>query len=148
MRLWFLSICSVLFGSAVMAAEKSAMALFAEAQEAEIHAKVAAETLPLRRIQMEYLLRQGYALRLGQEEARAIRSGQLTTPEVEALRKERAALLAQVEALDRQIAEASRKAPEMVELRALAEANEKRLDELRSVLAPPAAAARAADGPR
>lgn len=145
MRLWFLGICSVLFCGAVVAAEKSAVALFAEAQEAEIRTKVAAETLPLRRLQMEYLLRQGYALRLGQEEARAIRSGRLTTPEVEALRKARAELLAKLEEMDRQIDEASRKAPEIVELRAVAEANEKRLDELRGVLAP-ASAGRAADG--
>ena len=94
------------------------------------------ERTSVRRVQMEYLARQDYALRLEREAEKLVRGGKLTTPEVEALRAQRQALMEQVKALDEQIAEASRKAPEVLELQALGKANEERLAVLREAILP------------
>lgn len=118
------------------AAEGSVVTQWAEKQEAQIAERVARERSAVRRVQMEYLARQDYALRVEREQERLVRGGKLTTPEVEALRAQRKALLEQLQALDGQIAEASRKAPEILELQALGKANEERLAVLREALLP------------
>lgn len=120
----------------VSAAEGSVVTQWAEKQEAQIAERVARERSAVRRAQMEYLARQDYALRVEREQERLVRGGKLTTPEVEALRAQRKALLEQLQALDGQIAEASRKAPEILELQALGKANEERLAVLREALLP------------
>lgn len=120
----------------VSAAEGSVVTPWAEKQEAQIAERVARERSAVRRVQMEYLARQDYALRVEREQERLVRGGKLTTPEVEALRAQRKALLEQLQALDGQIAEASRKAPEILELQALGKANEERLAVLREALLP------------
>lgn len=120
----------------VSAAEGSVVTQWAEKQEAQIAERVARERSAVRRVQMEYLARQDYALRVEREQERLVRGGKLTTPEVEALRAQRKALLEQLQALDGQIAEASRKAPEILELQALGKANEERLAVLREALLP------------
>lgn len=135
-RVWLALVCATLaFGSAV--AEDAAVAAYAKAQEARIAEQAAKETTPRRRLEMEYLLRQDYGVRLERERAKKIRSGTLRTDETEALRAERQALLKQVEALDEKIAKASEKAPEIVALDAVRAANSKRLDVLRNELLPP-----------
>ena len=88
------------------------------------------------RQQTEFLYRQSYASRLQKERQNWLRSGKLTTEKVEALRAERKALLEQLEALDQKIAEASLEAPEMIELQAIEEANNNRIEALRKSIMP------------
>lgn len=114
----------------------SPVAAFAEKQETSIAERVENEKFPLRRLQMEYLLRQDYSLRLERQKEKLIRSGKLTTPEIETLKSERRALTDQLKALDEKIVKASDKAPEIRELMALVEANEQRIAALREHLAP------------
>lgn len=129
-------LCVAFAAGVVSAAEGSAVTQWAEKQEAQIAERVGRERTAVRRVQMEYLARQDYALRLEREAEKLVRGGKLTTPEVEALRAQRKALLEQVQALDEQIAEASRKAPEILELQALGKANEERLAVLREAILP------------
>lgn len=120
----------------VSAEALSPVAAFAVKQEAAIAERVGRETLPRRRLQTEYLMRQDYSLRLEREQQELVRTGSLTTDEMERLRVQRKALVAQLRALDVQLAEAALKAPEIREIQALAEANEARLGALRQALAP------------
>ena len=131
-----LMLCLVWLAGVVSAAEGSVVTQWAEKQEAQIAERVGRERTAMRRVQMEYLARQDYALRMEREQTRLIRGGKLTTPEVEALRAQRQALVAQIQALDEQIAEASLKAPEILELQALGKANEERLAVLREAILP------------
>ena len=114
----------------------SALAQLAEQQEKVIQAQIEKEKVPLRRQQTEFLYRQSYATRLQRERKILLRSGTLTTEKVEALRAERRALVAQLEALDQQISEASLEAPEMIELQAIEEANNNRIEALRKSIMP------------
>lgn len=114
----------------------SELAQFAEKQEQMIQARLEQEKVPLRRQQTEFLYRQSYASRLQKERQNWLRSGKLTTEKVEALRAERKALLEQLEALDQKIAEASLEAPEMIELQAIEEANNNRIEALRKSIMP------------
>lgn len=114
----------------------SVVAAFAAKQEATIAERVAKEKYPLSRLHMEYLLRQDYSLRMEQQKEKLIRSGTLSTPEVETLKAERDALLKQLKALDGKILTASAQAPEIKELTTLVEANEKRIAALRELIAP------------
>lgn len=111
-------------------------ATFAQEQEAQIAAKVQREKFALRQQQVEFICRQSYALRIQKERTIALRSGKLTTPEVERLRAERKALFEQLEALDQQISEASLQAPEMLALKAIEEENNKRIEVLRQSIMP------------
>lgn len=129
-------LCVVFVAGVMSAAKGSVVTQWAEKQEAQIAERVGRERTAVRRAQMEYLVRQEYALRLEQQAEKLVRGGKLTTPEVEALRAQRKALLEQVQALDEQIAEASRKAPEILELQALGKANEERLAVLREAILP------------
>lgn len=128
-------LCVALVAGVVSAAEGS-VTQWAEQQEAQIAERVGRERTSVRRVQMEYLARQDYALRLEREAERLVRGGKLTAPEVEALRAQRKALLEQVQALEEQIDAASRKAPEILELQALGKANEERLAVLREAILP------------
>ena len=69
-----------------------------------------------------------------------LQSGKLTTEKVEALRAERQKLVEQLKALDQQITEASMEAPEIIELQAIIEANNDRIEELRRSIMPETAA--------
>ena len=131
-----LMLCLVWLAGVVSAAEGSVVTQWAEKQEAQIAERVGRERTAMRRVQMEYFARQDYALRLEQQAEKLVRGGKLTTPEVEALRAQRQALVAQIQALDEQIAEASLKAPEILELQALGKANEERLAVLREAILP------------
>lgn len=142
-RVWLALACAtVALGQAAAkeeaaAVKDAAVAAYAEAQEARIAERIKGEPTARRRLEMEYLLRQDYDIRLAQEREARIRSGKPTTPETEALRAERQALLRQVEALDAKIAKASEKAPEIVALDALRKTNDERLETLRNELLPP-----------
>ncbi len=115
------------------------MAAFAAKNEARMKERVEAAKLPRARMEMEYLMRQDYTIRLERERVRLLRSGALTTPEVERLRAERKALLRQIEDLDKRIEAASEQAPEIVELDAVRAANKERIEALRDQLLPPSA---------
>ncbi len=117
-------------------AEVSPVVAYATKAEAEIRARVEKETMPRRRVQMEYMSRQDYALRLEDEQNKMIRSGRLTTPEVERLKAERDALFEQITAFEKAIEKASLEAPEVKELQAVMKANEERIEALRIVLMP------------
>lgn len=117
-------------------AEETPVAEYATRQEARIAARVKQERTVRRQLQVEYLLRQDYANDMIRERAKMARSGKLSTPEVEKLREMRAALIKQVGDLDKQIEEASLKAPEIVELDAVRKANDERLEALRAELVP------------
>ena len=136
MQLRGLMVLCVALAAGVVSAAEGSVTQWAEQQEAQIAERVGRERTSVRRVQMEYLARQDYALRLEQQAEKLVRGGKLTTPEVEALRAQRKALLAQLQVLDEQIAEASRKAPEILELQALGKANEERLAELREAILP------------
>lgn len=129
-----LAFCLFLSAGSLMAL--SDVAAFAAAQEANLAKRLEKETFPARRLQLEYLLRQDYSLRMEQEKEKAVHSGKLSTPETESLKTERRALIEQLKALDAKIVEASYKAPEIQELTAIIEANEKRIAALRELLAP------------
>lgn len=129
-----LMLCLSLSASSLMAL--SPIAEFAAKQEETISKRVSKEKFPKRKLQMELLLRQDFILRLEQEKENMIRSGKLSTPEVEKLKTERLALVEQLTALDAKIIEASHKAPEIQELSDIAEANEKRIAALRDALVP------------
>lgn len=133
-RVVSLTVALLLFAGSLPAL--SEVATFAEKQERSIAERVSREKFPLRKLQMEYLLRQGYTLRLEEMKERTIRSGRLSTPEIETLKAERQALVDQLKALDGKITEASAKAPEIEELKAVLEANEKRIAAIRETLAP------------
>ena len=136
MQLRGLMVLCVALAAGVVSAAEGSVTQWAEQQEAQIAERVGRERTSVRRVQMEYLARQDYALRLEQQAEKLVRGGKLTTPEVEALRAQRKALLAQLQVLDEQIAEASRKAPEILELQALGKANEERLAVLREAILP------------
>ena len=136
MQLRGLMVLCVALAAGVVSAAEGSVTQWAEQQEAQIAERVGRERTSVRRVQMEYLARQDYALRLEQQAEKLVRGGKLTTPEVEALRAQRKALLEQVQVLDEQIAEASRKAPEILELQALGKANEERLAVLREAILP------------
>lgn len=123
-----------LFAGSLMA--HTGIAEFAAKQEKAISTRIENEKFPKRKLQIEYLLRQDYALRLEREKDKVVRSGKLSTPEVEVLKTERLALIEQLEALDAKIIEASYKAPEIQAFSELAEANEKRIAAIREALAP------------
>lgn len=131
--LFILMMIACSFGKAWALSE---LAQYAEKQEQLIQASLKQEKVPLRRQQTEFLYRQSYASRLQKERQIWLRSGKLTTPKVEALRAERKALLEQLEALDQKIAEASLEAPEMIELKAIEEANNNRIEALRKSIMP------------
>lgn len=114
----------------------SDIAEFAAAQEQMIQERVNTEQIPLRRQQTEFLYRQNYSNRLTRERNILLRSGKLTTEKVEALRAERQKLVEQLKALDQQITEASMEAPEIIELQAIIEANNDRIEELRRSIMP------------
>ncbi|MBO7181864.1 MAG: hypothetical protein J6V91_03645 [Kiritimatiellae bacterium] len=118
----------------------SDIAEFATEQEQMIQERVNAEQIPLRRQQAEFLYRQHYSNRLSRERKVLLQSGKLTTEKVEALRAERQKLVEQLEALDQQITEASMEAPEIIELQAIIEANNDRIEELRRSIMPETAA--------
>ena len=136
MQLRGLMVLCVALAAGVVSAAEGSVTQWAEQQEAQIAERVGRERTSVRRVQMEYLARQDYALRLEQQAEKLVRGGKLTTPEVEALRAQRKALLAQLQVLDEQIAAASRKAPEILELQALGKANEERLAVLREAILP------------
>lgn len=127
-------LCLTLSAGSLMAL--SDIAAYAERQEKTISTRVAEEVYPKRILQKELLLRQDYAFRLERKKEELVRSGKLTTPEVEALKEERRALIEQLKALDAKIVEASYKAPEIQELSDISEANEKRIAALRAALVP------------
>jgi hypothetical protein len=131
--LFILMMIACSFGKAWALSE---LAQYAEKQEQLIQASIKQEKVPLRRQQTEFLYRQSYASRLQKERQIWLRSGKLTTPKVETLRAERKALLEQLEALDQKIAEASLEAPEMIELKAIEEANNNRIEALRKSIMP------------
>ncbi len=124
----------VLLATALGASEPSAVAEFASKQEAQIATRLEKEKPARRRAQFEVLLRQDYGARLDEEQKRMVRSGKLSTPEVEALRAKRSELIKQLEQLDREIDEASLKAPEVLELQAIAKANVARIQEVQASL--------------
>lgn len=126
--------CGVLLATALGAVEPSAVAEFASKQEAQIASRLEKEKPARRRAQFEVLLRQDYGARLDAEQKRMVRSGKLSTPEVEALRAKRTELIKQLEQLDREIDEASLKAPEILELQAIAKANVARIQEVQESL--------------
>jgi hypothetical protein len=131
--LFILMMIACSFGKAWALSE---LAQYAEKQEQLIQASIKQEKVPLRRQQTEFLYRQSYASRLQKERQIWLRSGKLTTPKVETLRAERKALLEQLEALDQKITEASLEAPEMIELKAIEEANNNRIEALRKSIMP------------
>lgn len=114
----------------------SPIAQFAQRHEAMIQAQIEPIKIPLRRQQTELSARRAYANRLKKEQTILLKSGRLTTPEVARLREERAKLIEQLEALDKQISEASMQSPEIMELQAIAEANNNRIEELRKSIMP------------
>lgn len=123
----------------------SDVAQFAQQQETAIQECVAKEKLPLRQQQTEFLLRQRYAIRIEQLRKTMLRSGKLTTDEVEQLRKQREALLTQLETLDQAISVASLKAPEMIELQAIEDANRERIKALHKDIMPESDSAKSTD---
>lgn len=123
----------------------SEIAQFAEKQEQQIKAYAEKETVPLRRQQAEFLYRQNYANTLKRKQEVLLRSGTLTTEKVEALRKERRLLMEQLQALDKQIKEASMEAPEIIELQAIIEANNNRIVELHKSIMPKAESSKQTD---
>ncbi len=130
----FWTIVSALFLAGSLAAEGSAVAAFAEKYEGLIKARLEEATMPRQRLEMEYVLRQNYALHLAEEETRTVRSGSIKTPEIEALRAQQDDLLKQIEALDKAIEEAARKAPVILELQDVMKVNEERIDAIRKAL--------------
>lgn len=127
-------LCGVLLATGLGAVEPSAVATFASKQEARIATRLEQEKPARRKAQFEILLRQDYGAKLEEEQRRMVRSGKLSTPEVEALRAKRTELIKQLEELDREIDEASLKAPEIVELQAIAKANVARIQEVQESL--------------
>lgn len=134
-----LLIVAIIANSGLFAA--SELAVFAEEYEKTIQQQVELEQIPLRRQQREFLFRQSYNKDLNRKRDILIRSGKLSTPKVDALRKEREALLEQLENLDQKIAEASSEAPEVIALQAIIEANTNRIEELRKSIMPETAPA-------
>lgn len=132
---FFIALILILFGTTQTWAF-SRITQFAEQQETLIDARVKQEKIPIRRQRSEFLYRQAYANRLQRERDALLRSGTLTTAQVELLRAQRSDLLKQLEALDKQIEEASLEAPEMIELKAIEEANNNRIETLRKNLYP------------
>lgn len=132
-KLALLMLAFLTFGGLFAASE---IADFAAQQEKAILARLAQEKVPLRRQQTEFLCRKSYANGLLRKRDVLIRSGRLTTEKVKALREERRRMVEQLEALDKKIAEASMEAPEIVELQAIIEANNNRIEELHQSIAP------------
>ncbi len=137
MKAWLIAVACACLAVGQGVAESDVAAL-AKAQEAHIAERRAAEKFPRAKARAELSQRQDYDRILARERARLLRSGLLTTPEAEALRAARKAKLEELKALDKQIAAACEKAPEIVELDAIREANAKRLEEIRNNLSPTA----------
>ena len=111
---------------------------FAKEREELIAKASAMERTPRGALRREVIQRNDYERALVKQRTAMIRSGELTTPEVEALRKQREALVAQLIDLDKAIEAASEKAPEIVELDAVRKANAERLESVKAKLSPPA----------
>lgn len=130
---------ALLFGGVVGA---QTVTEFAEEYEAKIARQVAEVKTQKQKERMEVHARRAYMVKIQQEQDLLVRSGRLSTPKVEELRVQRKALLDQVEALDKAIAEASREAPEILELQAIAKSNEERIAALQEKLNPEQAPAK------
>lgn len=115
---------------------ESELAQFAQQYEEKIQERVEKERVPMRRQQTELALRQNYTYTLLKKRDDLLRSGQLVTDEVVRLRAKREALIAELNALSDEILEASKKAPEILELQAIEEANLRRIKELQRCLTP------------
>lgn len=135
MKAWLFAMACICLAVGQGFAESDVAAL-AKAQEAHIAQRRAEEKFPRAKAFAELAQRQDYDRILARERGRLIRSGRLTTPEAEALRTARKAKLEELKALDRQIEEACAKAPEIVELDAIREANAARMEEIRINLSP------------
>ncbi len=131
-----LVLLSLLLVAGVCLAEVSPVAAYAAKEEAGIKTRIEQETKPRRKAQLEYMMRQDYALRLEAEQTKMVRSGTLSTPEVERLKAEREALILKMQELNKAIDIASLEAPEVKELQTVMKANEERLAELRYALMP------------
>ena len=127
-------------------AAESDLATFAKDWEAKIAKAHTSEKTPRGKLRREAILRNDYERELSKRRERMIDSGKLTTPELEKLREERRALEQQLKDLDGRIVEASAKAPEIVELDAVRQANAERVTAIRDKLSPPAQRAQSQDG--
>ncbi len=130
--LWI--VLSILLWTGIATAAEVAVEAITAKFEASMEAQLQKATMPRQRLELEYMQRQSYALYLVEEVRRALRSGKLTTPEVEDLRAKRKALIQQVQELDKAIEEASRKAPLILEFQDVMKANEERISEIREAL--------------
>ncbi len=128
------------------AAAESDLAAFAKEREARIAKACVPEKTPRGKLRREAILRNDYERALIQRREQMIASGKLSTPELEALREERRALEQQLKDLDGRIVEASAKAPEIVELDAVRQANAERVAAIKDKLSPPAQRAQSQDG--
>lgn len=122
------------------------LAAFAKSWEANIARACVSEKTPRGKLRSEAIMRNDYERDLLQHRERMIASGKLSTPELEALRKERQALEQQLKDLDRRIVEASARAPEIVELDAVRQANAERVTTIKNKLSPRAQRAQDQDG--
>ncbi len=130
--LWILM--SIVLSASSLVAGEASVAAFTEKYEAIIKAKLEEIKLPKQRLETEYMMRQSYALHLAEEETRVVRSGAITTPEIEALRAKRKDLLKQLQELDKAIIEASKNAPVIQELQDVMTVNEERINAIRQAL--------------
>lgn len=145
MKLWSIALaCACLITGQAMA--ESELADFAKAREARIAKICKAEKTPRGKLRREAIQRNDYERALVERREALIASGTLSTPELEALREERKGLERQLQDLDRRIAEASEKAPEVVELDAVRRANAERIAAIKDTLSPQARRAQGDDG--
>lgn len=110
------------------------MEAYVKANEARIADALKQVDEPLVRARLELQMRELLTVDFEQYRKRMMSSGQATTPEVEALKAKREALLKEAYALEKQIFDASAAAPEVQAFDQHREANEDRIRNLRENL--------------
>ncbi len=119
-----------------VAQELAYVADYAQKQEAQIVARLAQETNALRKLQLEYMLRQDYGNRLARERDKAVQGEQFTSPKIEQLRAKREVLLKELEALRKAIREAGYETAGARAIETLMDTNNSQVDAMRNVLWP------------
>ncbi len=135
-KTFWIAMCALLLAGSLSAG--TAVEALSEKYEAAIKERIEEIPQPRQRLEAEYLMRQSYALHLAEEETRAVRSGAITTPEIETLREQRKALIQQmnqqIREIDQAILKAAKDAPVIQELQDVMKANEERIGALRAAL--------------
>ncbi len=132
-RLWFSVLVLLLVGAANGAPD---LAAWAQKEETKLLARVKEEPTLRRQQRLEMVLRQRYEETVKQQIERLAREGAFASPEIEALRAERLALIEALKAVEEKIFLAGYETPEVkAQLDAL-KRNTDRVNELQSLLYP------------